>query len=280
MNSRTLFEENLGAIDRAIARVCRDVRLDGAPAEDFASVARLALLKDDCAILRNFEGRSSLPTYLTIVVRRLFVDERRLEGRWYASAEAQRRGPAAIQLERLIMRDRMSFAQAAEIVQREHADLTVRELEALAAALPQRAPRPTVVPVLEGDEERFAGEGTAADLVDALDLERRSKQANEAVRVAMADFTAEDRVILRLRFTGNASIVSIARTLGLEQRPLYRRIEALLARLRIALEAAGVDAASVGELIGFPRETLDFGLGGKNVGKNGEMHPSPKEEGR
>jgi RNA polymerase sigma-70 factor, ECF subfamily len=63
-------------------RVCREVRLDGAAAEDFASSLRLAFLKDDCAILRSFEGRSSLPSFLTIVVRRLFIDERRLEGRW------------------------------------------------------------------------------------------------------------------------------------------------------------------------------------------------------
>jgi RNA polymerase sigma factor for flagellar operon FliA len=276
MSFRTLFEENLEVIERAIARVCREVRLDGTSAEDFASSARLALWKDDCAILRSFEGRSSLPTFLTIVVRRLFVDECRLEGRWYASAEAQRRGPAAIQLERLIVRDRLSFAEACEMVRHEHAEVTVQELEQLAAALPSRMPRPVVVPVLEGDDERFAGDATAADLVDAIDRERRSKKANDVVRAAMEEFSAEDRVILRLRFTGNASIVSIARALGLEQRPLYRRMESLLARLRAALEAAGVDAASAGDLIGFPRETLDFGLSGKN----GELHPSAQEEGR
>src|SRR5688500_874704 len=105
MSSRFLFEENLDAIERAIARVCGEARLTGANAEDFASSARLALLSDDCAILRKFEGRSSLPTYLTIVVRRLFYDARRAEGRWYPSAEAQRRGPAAVQLERLIVHE-------------------------------------------------------------------------------------------------------------------------------------------------------------------------------
>jgi DNA-directed RNA polymerase specialized sigma24 family protein len=120
LSARLLFEENLVAIDRAIARVCREARLDGPNAEDFASSARLGLLADDCAILRKFEGRSSLPTYLTIVVRRLFYDERRSEGRWYTSAEAQRRGPAAVQLERLTVHERRSFSDAAETVRREH----------------------------------------------------------------------------------------------------------------------------------------------------------------
>lgn len=271
-----LFEANLAAIERAIARVCREVRLDGANAEDFASSVRLALLADDCAILRKFEGRSSMPTYLTIVVRRLFYDERRAEGRWYASAEAQRHGPAAVLFERLTMNERRSFRDAAELVQREHPEVSAGELEELAASLPQRTPRPLVVPVEDDDAERFVRSGSAGDLVDALDVQRRSMQANDAVRVAMAMMTAEDRVILRLRFTANASIAQIARALKLEQRPLYRRIESLLARLRRALEAAGCDAASVDDLIGGPEETLDFGL----ERKNGDMHPSPLEEGR
>jgi RNA polymerase sigma factor (sigma-70 family) len=275
MNSRALFEENLEAIERAIARVCRDARLDRTAQEDFASSVRVALLTDDCAILRKFEGRSSISTYLTIVVRRLLVDARRAEGRWYSSAEAQRRGPGAVQFERLTLRERRSFGDAAEIVRRDHPELTMRDIEELAASLPARPPRPLLQPVGEGDEERFASDSTAADLVDALDAARRSKQANEAVLRAMAAMTPQDRLILRLRFSGNASIASIARSLGIEQRPLYRRIESLLAELRSALESAGVDSGSAGDLIGNPGEPLDFGLDRKSV----KTHPSHQEDG-
>jgi RNA polymerase sigma factor (sigma-70 family) len=274
MSSRSLFEENLDAIERAAARVCREARLDRADAEDFASSAKLALLADDCAILRKFEGRSSLPAYLTVVLRRLFVDERRAAGRWYASAEAERRGPAAVQLEQLLLRDRRSFAEAVEIVTRERPELTVRELEEIAAALPERAPRAVAVPVMEGDDERFAGSSTASDLVEALDVARRSERANDAVRIAMTMMTAEDRTILRLRYCGNASVANIARALRLEQRPLYRRMEALLEKLRRALEEVGVDAASAGDLIGTADPRLDFGL----ERKNGSVHPSLREE--
>lgn len=274
MSSRSLFEEHLDAIERAIARVCREARLDRADAEDFASSARLTLLADECAILRKFEGRSSMPSYLTIVVRRLYVDERRAAGRWYASAEAQRRGPAAVRLEHLLMRERRSFAEAVEIVTREFPSVSRRELDEIATALPERAPRAVAVPVLEGDDERFAGSGTAADLVDALDVARRSERANEAIRVAMRTLTAEDRTILRLRYSGNASIAAIARALGLEQRPLYRRIEALLGKLRGALEAAGVDAESANGLIGTADPRLDFGLERNTP----PAHPSPRKE--
>lgn len=275
MEPRQLFEANADSIERAIVRVCRDARLDDSNAEDFASSARLSLLENDCAILRRFEGRSSMATYLTIVVRRLFVDAHRADGRWYASHEAQRRGSVAVQLERLIVRERRPFTEAAAIVRNEHPEVTARELEEVAAALPERAPRPVLVPVSDDDAERLAGKNTAGDLVDALDLARRSKRANDVVRHAMAAMTPQDRVILGLRFSHGASMASIARALGLEQRPLYRRIEALLATLRRALEAAGIDAASAGELIGSAEETLDFDLARKIDG----AHPSDGEEG-
>lgn len=274
MTAHPLFEENLDAIERATARVCRALQLDHADAEDFASSARLTLLADDCEILRKFEGRSSMAGYLTVVVRRLYYDQCRAAGRWYTSAEAERRGPAAVRLEQLVKRDHRPFAEAVAIVTREHPDANVRELEEIAAALPERAPRAVTVPVLEGDEDRFAARDTAADLVDAIDLARRSEQANDAVRLAMTMMTAEDRTILRLRFTNNASIANIARALGIEQRPLYRRVEALLDKLRRALEAAGVDAASAGDLIGASDPRLDFGL----ERKNDAMHPSPRKE--
>jgi hypothetical protein len=65
------------------------------------------------------------------VVRRLYVDERRAAGRWYASAEAQRRGPAAVRLDHLVMRERRPFAEAVEIVTREFSGIT--------AGMPPRA---------------------------------------------------------------------------------------------------------------------------------------------
>jgi RNA polymerase sigma factor for flagellar operon FliA len=275
MQAHPLFEANAESIERAIVRVCRDARLDAVSAEDFASSTRLSLLEDDCAILRKFEGRSSMATYLTIVVRRLLVDARRAGGRWYASHEAQRRGAVAVQLERLMLRDRRPFAEAAEVVRNEHPEITVRELEQLAAALPERAPRPVLVPVGEGDADRFVSRSTAADLVEALDVARRSTQTNDLVRGVMAAMTPQDRLILRLRFSEDASIASIARAMRLEQRPLYRRIEALLASLRRALEGAGIDAASAGDLIGTAEETLDFGL----ERKIDDLHPSHPEGG-
>jgi hypothetical protein len=43
--------------------------------------------------------------------------------------------------------------------------------------------------------------------------------------------------------------VDIARTLKLEQRPLYRRLDQILTRLRHSLEASGVNAQTAAALL-------------------------------
>jgi len=275
MNARHLFEDNLDVIERSIAQVCRHVRLHGADAEDFASCARLALLADDCAILSKFEGRSSLGSYVTIVVRRLFISQKRTEGRWHPSAEAMRHGEAAMTLDRLLHYEGRSLAEALAATKGRHPDADVRELEQIAAALPHRPPRLRLVPVLEGDEDRFAGAAAADDLVMAADLDKRSDRTGQAVRDAFAAMSAQDRVVLRLRFAKGMSIADIARALGIEQRPLYRRIEALLADLREALEQAGIDGTEAADLIAAAGDRLNFGPA---FGKTSDSQPSDQVE--
>lgn len=275
MNARHLFEDNLDVIERSIAQVCRHVRLHGADAEDFASCARLALLADDCAILRKFEGRSSLGSYVAIVVRRLFISQKRAEGRWHPSAEAMRHGEAAMTLDRLLHYEGHSLAEALETTKSRHPDADVHELEQIAASLPHRPPRLRLVPVLEGDEDRFAGSTAADDRVVSADLDKRSDRIGRAMRDAFGAMTAQDRVVLRLRFAKGMSIADIARALGLEQRPLYRRIEALLADLREALEQAGIDGAEAADLVASAGDRLNFGPA---FGKTSDSQPSDQAE--
>ncbi|MBN1395112.1 MAG: sigma-70 family RNA polymerase sigma factor [Pirellulales bacterium] len=53
----------------------RSIRLSAADREDLCAEVFLAVLKDDFAVLRNFRGKSSLATYLTVVARRVVVRE-------------------------------------------------------------------------------------------------------------------------------------------------------------------------------------------------------------
>src|SRR5260370_7792036 len=113
MNPGDLFRANLSLIDRTIDRICRRSRLFGPDAEDFASDVRLALIADDYDVLGKWEQRSSLATFLAVVVQRMLADHRvKAYGRWHPSAEAQRLGEAAGALERLLRRARRPVEEA------------------------------------------------------------------------------------------------------------------------------------------------------------------------
>src|SRR6476659_2828016 len=115
MHPEELFTTNLPLVERVIAGVCRRAGLRDADAEDFASTAKLALIENDYAILRGYEGRAPLGAFLTVVVQRLLSREWiRLRGRWHPSAEAERGGPAAVLMEKLMVRDVRSIDEAVE----------------------------------------------------------------------------------------------------------------------------------------------------------------------
>src|ERR1043165_8030166 len=125
MDCQELLRSTLPFVERLARFVCRNAHVVGADVEDFASTVKLALIEDDYSILRAWEGRSSLATYLTVIMQRLLANERfRTLGRWRPSAEATRLGDAAVQLEMLLVRDERTLADAIPIVRALDATLT------------------------------------------------------------------------------------------------------------------------------------------------------------
>lgn len=278
MDPRRVFEDNLELIDRVIAHVARKGRLAGPDAEDFASVARLALMENDCAVLAHYDGRAPLGAYLAVVLHRVLCDERsRQFGRWRPSAEARRMGDAGVLLEKLLLRDRRPLREVAPIVASSHAPLTEREIESMAARLPDRAPRLRAVELEELEEEALPGDASAAARIDESEQLRIAGTTAHVMREELAVMTVEDRFLVRMHFGSSTTISGIARMMGVPQRPLYRRLEALLQRLRKALGAAGIEAPDVEAIIGSSVADLDLGLAG---GKNDAAGPYLEETAR
>lgn len=256
-----MFEDNLPLIERVIAYVVRTGGLVDAEAEDFASAARLALMANEFAVLARFDGRAALATYLVVVVKRLLFEYRDHQfGRWRSSAEAKRMGDAAVLLEKLLVRDRRPFHEAAQIVRESHADVSESQMEEMVKRFPRRVPRlrPTVLDDLP--EDVLAAGETASRRVDDGEQHRVCDTATRVLRETLAAMTPEDRALLRWRFGFSVSISNIARMLRVPQRPLYRRVEALLQQIHDALAAAGIDNATIGDVIGSASSELDFGL--------------------
>ncbi|RMH16106.1 MAG: sigma-70 family RNA polymerase sigma factor [Acidobacteria bacterium] len=241
------FIRLLPQIEERLARAARG--LPAAEADDFRSFVLLKLIDGDYRILRAFRGRASERTFLTVVVRRLLLDYRNHRwGKWRPSAEARRLGPLAIELERLIhCRGWTPREAVAQLVARPDVGAGRRRLKRIADRLPQRPPRARL------GEEVLARLPSASRADERLiDGERSAlaRRLEAALDGALRRLSAEARLLLKLRYHDGMSVRQIARALGREPRPLYRRYDRLRRRLRRRLEEAGVGWRQAARLLG------------------------------
>jgi RNA polymerase sigma factor (sigma-70 family) len=240
--AEALFLEHLGWINTVASMACAQHGVWGAEAEDFTSWMRLKLMEDDYAALRRFRGDSSVKTYLASVVARSFFSYVRTHrGEWRPSAAAERLGPPAVDLERLVHRDGYTVQQAGEVLRTAgRTTLSDVALARLLAGLPDRPPLRPVELQANAALDATEGDSRADERVVAAESEARSARVAEALERALGELEPEDRLIARMHFGEGRTLAHVARALGLEQKPLYRRVQRLRTRLRTLLEAAGL----------------------------------------
>jgi len=255
-SARALFEENLDLIENICGFVCRRNACYGADAEDFSSLVHIKLLADGCGRLRKFAGRSSLKTFLTIVVANLFRDYRiQRWGKYRPSQAAKRAGKVACSLELLLYRDGRSFDEAVRILRdNDQVEETEAQLADLAVKIPFRIPR-----LREGEEQLETLPATDDPEEEVLRKEKGAsvERMRGVLARGLASLPKEDQLILRMRFEDGVTIARIARGLRLEQRPLYSRIDRCQRHLRSFLEAEGLGAEESLKLIGWDGEDGD-----------------------
>lgn len=268
------FLASLPEIERLSRFTARRQRLSPTEADDFCSEVNLAFVRSNYAALASFEGRSSLPTYLATVIQRLFLDYRRkLWGKWRPSAEALRRGPLAVRLEILLYREGLGLEAALETLRTNFSCSESREaISHLAQALPPRANRRAL---MEGGEDLA--------LVPAPDLASPDVQlegndtvtrVQDVINRVMEALDPQDRIVLRMRFEDDISVANIARTLKLDQKRLYRRIEEVLGAFRKSMEAGGVGWSELARMIERGQCHLRLPAAKKETGG---LRPSPEE---
>jgi len=253
VSSESDFLEALPVIDDVTARVCRRHRLNATHAEEFQSDVRLHFIERDYEVLRQFEGRCALSTYVTVVVQRLFFDWRNKQwGRWRPSLEARRLGPDAILIEQLVVRDGWPLDQALEMARVNHHIQIDDSIRAFCDALSART-TPSRRQVSEDDAVEVESPGLSAD-VRVLMAEREflAKRVHAALDRARQALPATERLILKMLFEDRATIANIARALHLDQRPLYRTRDDLKSSLRASLEAEGITAEDIDALLDAP----------------------------
>lgn len=256
--------DHLKVIERIIRSLCRGA-MDASQMEEFFGFVKLRLVENDYAIVRAFQGRSSFGTYLTTVVARLLNDYRNHEwGKWHDSAEAKRQGDLAVDLERLIGRDKRSIDDALVILQRKYPGVTKAMIEQLAERFPKRHGRRRV-----GLDQR--PEPSVADTGDSLANRETAALISEVVSAFIEQLPKEDQLLFQLRFECDMPVPQIANSMRKDAQRLYRLLQTHFGALRRKLEGAGVSAADVDRLTGSD-SVLDFKR------KSGGRRPSNDED--
>lgn len=248
-----LLTTHVDDIRRIVRAVARRQRLSPTAGEELESAVWVHLIEDDYRVLRKFRGQSSLRTFLTVVISRLALDQRSAEwGRWRPSSQARQLGSAALLFETLVFRDAYSPDEAATELQARgygQPSDSVRRLAERQRSTPRR-----YVPI-EFVEERLLG--TAQDPEAQLERRQQDSRASRArhtIDGAVRALPAADQVLLRMRYTDGLKVSTIARTLGLDQKALYRRLDTLHRRLRRIAERAGVVSSDAHEPLHDARE--------------------------
>lgn len=249
MTLEELYHQSLEVLPPILRGLGREKRLSPEEVEDLRSEIQVRLLEDDYRVLRRWDNRSSLKVYVSTVVYNLWHDRvRGVKGKVLVSAAAKRLGPPAKELEVLLGRQGLTFDEAYQAIKPRFPGLSRSEAEEIAAQLNPRPGR------------RFESEEVVARLPDqepAGDerLERREKLVEKRKALALmgqrlSELPEEDRILLLRAHAQGVKFSCIARSLGLDQRSLYRRNERLIAKLRTDLEDAGIRWEDLSEVLG------------------------------
>jgi RNA polymerase sigma factor (sigma-70 family) len=241
-----MFVENLPLIEEIIGHCCRKGRFSPPEAEDFRGCVHVKLIEDDYAVFRKYQGRSSMRTYLVATIKHLALDyQDKIWGKWRPSAEAERLGRAAVDLERLLVRDGVEFSEACRILRGKGVTLSVNELADLRAKLPPRSLRRFV------GEENLQAEPSRElrpdERLEQKELAGGMRRVAKAFREAFPTLSKEEQILVRMRTEFKVS--EIARLRGVDQKPLYRRLAKAYAKLEKEMARQGVRREDIQELL-------------------------------
>jgi RNA polymerase sigma factor (sigma-70 family) len=265
MDLEGLFLQCVPVVAKLAASQCRRYRFSREEVEDFTQEVNKKIWSNGCAVLRQWKQRSKLPAYLAVVVAKALLDHvDHLWGKWRPSAGAVELGWEAVELERLLDRDKLSFDEASRILRIDRkVQMSESELAGLAARLRPRLHPGRGRQESGGDAAGKAAAGlssphnplasppeSAEDRILREERASRHEKAFAALKAAMASLPDEDFLIVKLRIWDEFKIVDIARHLRLlAEKPLYGRVTRIYDQLREIMERLGIAAEDIGEIL-------------------------------
>ncbi len=254
-----IFRQRFDQIEGIVHAVARQKRLGVDESQELYSRVMLKVVPDDYAALRSFRGGSRWGTYLTVIIQRVLLDYRVQEwGRWRPCARTRRLGPTAVELDRRINRDGLEPAEVVRDFLARGVDETADELERFVDQIPRR-PRRCFVSA-EASLRELVDPGRADQRFEAAERQRTATRLSAALASELRQLPDQERILLGLRFNSAWTVRRIAASQNLEERPLYRRFERILRRLRHRLERLGLGWGEVATALQGADVDLKIGL--------------------
>lgn len=252
-----MFLENLPLLKRVVAFTCRRRGASEDEAEEFEGWVMARIVESEYKAFALFDQRSSLKTYLSVVIQRQFSDFRTHKwGRWRPSTQARRLGADGVELERLTHRDGFSLGEAIQQLLRGDDSRERRdELESLAESLPTRTHvRTEREEVLEG----LGSDGGVERRVVDREREEALARIQAATQAALDELSSEERLILKLHLYDGISLLRIAKMLGHHHKAIYPRFHRCRQKLSSELAERGVDRNLVSDLLGWEGNLMEL----------------------
>jgi len=233
--------DDLALLSRLARQVARARRMSTDDTEDFAQSVQVRLAERDYDIFHRFSGRSTLQTYLRVVVNRMFLDWlNSTYGKWRPSVAAVRLGEHAVRLDRAINRDRYTVDEAVAMIAADCDAPPTADLRRLADQLPRRLRRRRAT---QEDLSLIAGP-EFQDPVEAAEDQQNKRRIAVTLADALQALPPEEQQMIQLRFMQRRSVQSLAHMFESDPKSLYRRFERTLRSLRRSLLAAGVTGSA------------------------------------
>lgn len=251
-----LFAQHLEQIQGCVNAVARRRRLSTPDRDELLSFVAQRLLEKEQRVFAALAGCDCPTAFLERIVDRLWIDlTNQRWGRWRPTTKARRLGTTAIELDRLVRRDRLEPASALELLAARRPSGVAEDREVLARELAaQRRPESVA---LEGLELRSPDHPAGELESERLALSRRLL---DVVRASLAALPAMERAVVRLRFLEGLQAPAIAAATGLASAEVYRKLYAGLDRLARELRRSGFGPAVVREVTASDRAiVLDAG---------------------
>lgn len=225
---------------------------------ELSNVVLDTLRKEDFKILKNFNGRSKITTYLTVIISRKFVDIIRVKmGRSREKERAKEYGDLGLRVYKSIFVEKNSINEFYNIVIHENEKkITLDKIEEIVDKIKgkkrydkndlENFPESPVKKGIHANEGEVLVKDKNKTPEYQMISEEKEKTINKNLELILSKLTAEEKFIIKLRFFNEEDdkkkrVEIISNLLNINKKAVYKRVDRILKKCKKILDKNGIN---------------------------------------